>query len=74
MAFPPATVPLAPSPSLAPPAQPGSTVFFGVPDFFKPSVAPTTPLGDGASSAGSVVAEEDEEEEEETDLDLDLKL
>ncbi|KAK1405420.1 hypothetical protein POM88_005025 [Heracleum sosnowskyi] len=68
LALPAVSVPLASSASpasLAPPVQPKSTMFFGVPDFFKSSVAPSTPLGDGTSSSGRVVEEEEKEEEEE---------
>ena len=47
-------------------------MFFGVPDLFKPSVAPNDASDDGASSP---VAKEDlAEEEGMIDLDLDLKL
>ncbi|KAK1405423.1 hypothetical protein POM88_005028 [Heracleum sosnowskyi] len=61
--------PCPPPTPLAPQVQPTSTMFFGVRDFFRqPSVAPTTPLGEGASS-GRVFADEEDEKE-----DLDLKL
>lgn len=76
---PPASLAPRPHAPLAPPPPPRSTMFFGVPGFFRPSVPPTNPPNDGASitSSSCVVIMDNKEvkdEVEEKDLDLDLKL